>query len=258
MLISILISNYNKNKNLQKCIESCLNQSYSNIEIFFGDNESTDDSLSTAKKYGLTNIFTIKRKYESSALNQIHVINKLFNKSKGDLIFLLDSDDYFEKDKISKITEIFIKDNSKNVICDIPKIINLNGSFNKFSYKTNIDFKKRWPTIFPTSCITLRRKSLNDFFNFSFHEEYPDLEIDFRLATYFYNIKKELFIEKQVLTNYLQVENSISSKYKKYTFRWWRKRHQAFNFLKKILDFHNITHSKSIDYIVTSMLNKYI
>ena len=53
MLISILISNYNKNKYLQKCIESCLNQSYSNIEIFFGDNESTDDSLSTAKKYGI-------------------------------------------------------------------------------------------------------------------------------------------------------------------------------------------------------------
>jgi glycosyltransferase involved in cell wall biosynthesis len=50
MKISIIIPNYNKQKYLQQCIESCLNQTYKDIQIIFIDNESSDDSLKIANK----------------------------------------------------------------------------------------------------------------------------------------------------------------------------------------------------------------
>ena len=53
-------------------------------------------------------------------------------------------------------------------------------------------------------------------------------------------------IEKDNFTNYVQAHDSITSKYKKYTSQWWKKRLQAFNFLKEILNLHKINHFKSV------------
>ena len=43
-LVSICIPNYNSEKYIKGCIESALNQTYSNIEVIVLDNMSTDDS----------------------------------------------------------------------------------------------------------------------------------------------------------------------------------------------------------------------
>ena len=49
--VSILISNFNKEKYLNECIQSCLNQNYKNLEIIIIDNNSTDNSLNIIKSY---------------------------------------------------------------------------------------------------------------------------------------------------------------------------------------------------------------
>ena len=49
--ISILISNFNKEKYLNECIQSCLNQKYKNLEIIIIDNNSTDNSLNIIQSY---------------------------------------------------------------------------------------------------------------------------------------------------------------------------------------------------------------
>ena len=50
-LITILITNFNKEKFITSTIQSCKNQSYSNIEIIVVDNCSTDDSIKTISKF---------------------------------------------------------------------------------------------------------------------------------------------------------------------------------------------------------------
>ena len=50
MKISIVIPNYNKSNYITECLQSCLNQTYKNIEVIFIDNESTDNSLEIVKK----------------------------------------------------------------------------------------------------------------------------------------------------------------------------------------------------------------
>ena len=60
------------------------------------------------------------KKFKSSPLNQIHGVCQLFKISKGDIIFLLDSDDQFKKNKIIEINKIFQQNKKINFIQDTP------------------------------------------------------------------------------------------------------------------------------------------
>ena len=50
-LISILITNYNKDKFLTKCLYSIKNQNYNNYEVIIFDDCSTDNSLNIIRKF---------------------------------------------------------------------------------------------------------------------------------------------------------------------------------------------------------------
>ena len=49
--ISILITNYNKEKFLKKCLNSIKNQNYKNYEVILFDDCSTDNSLKIIKDF---------------------------------------------------------------------------------------------------------------------------------------------------------------------------------------------------------------
>ena len=96
-LVSILIANYNNSLYIQQCINSLNSQTYKNFEIIFFDDNSSDNSLEIIKKF--TNVKIIENKIQTkfASINQLNAFKKAFEISKGDLILLLDSDDYFEK-----------------------------------------------------------------------------------------------------------------------------------------------------------------
>ena len=48
----------------------------------------------------------------------------IFRKSKGSIIFLLDSDDYFHKNKISKILKVFQNNKKVNFVQNLPYLKN--------------------------------------------------------------------------------------------------------------------------------------
>ena len=50
--ISIIIPNYNKEKYIEKCVDSVLKQSYMPKEIIIVDDCSTDNSRRTIRKIG--------------------------------------------------------------------------------------------------------------------------------------------------------------------------------------------------------------
>lgn len=96
-LISIIITCFNREKYINEAIDSALRQTYSNYEIVFIDDGSTDDSASIAKSYGnQVRYFHQENKGASAAKNAGVLV------SQGEFISFLDSDDLWSPDKLQR------------------------------------------------------------------------------------------------------------------------------------------------------------
>jgi glycosyltransferase involved in cell wall biosynthesis len=96
LLASIIIDNYNYGRFIGEAINSALNQNYENIEVIVVDDGSTDNSRSVIDSFGAKVIPV----YKSNG-GQASALNAGFDKSKGDIIFFLDSDDLLFNDTVS-------------------------------------------------------------------------------------------------------------------------------------------------------------
>lgn len=91
-LVSVLVHTKNSERTIEEHLKSIKNQSYKNIEIILVDNNSTDKTLSIAKKY-VKKIFTFGP--ERSAQR-----NYGAKKSSGEYLLVPDSDMIFEKNVV--------------------------------------------------------------------------------------------------------------------------------------------------------------
>ena len=120
-LATVLIANYNNSKYIDECLSSVINQSYKKIEIIVVDDNSSDNSLEILNKY-TSQIKLIKKKQKIGlgSFDQMSSYYEAFKESKGEIIFLLDSDDYFHLDKVSIIMNEFHQNKKKKILFDLP------------------------------------------------------------------------------------------------------------------------------------------
>lgn len=109
MKISIIIPNYNKEKYVIDCLNSCLNQSYKNIEVIFIDNDSSDSSLDLVKKYKIdTNtefiIDTAQNIYENCWDECVQLAEKKY--VSGDYYTIIGSDDFIHPNYVGTVVEL--------------------------------------------------------------------------------------------------------------------------------------------------------
>lgn len=107
--ISIIIPSYNYQNFIANTIESVINQTYDNWELIIVDDGSTDDSLAIIEKY--RNNSKIKIFQHENGVNKglKDTILLGLEKSKGDYIAFLESDDWWEKNYLEKKAEILDK-----------------------------------------------------------------------------------------------------------------------------------------------------
>lgn len=98
-LVSIIMPSYNTENYIAQSIESVLNQSYTNWELIIIDDCSTDNSEFVIKKFKDHRIHFYKN---PSNLGAAISRNIALKKAKGKWIAFLDSDDLWDKDKLSK------------------------------------------------------------------------------------------------------------------------------------------------------------
>ena len=255
MKFSILISSFNKGKYIRKCITSCLNQKEKNFEVILYDNFSEDNTSKILDNYKKKiKIFKKKKVSSYPALNQIDLLKNAFKKSKGQIICLLDADDFFDNKKLLLLKKIFTKRKKLDVIFDLPtKIFSSHKQkfINKKKFQKNI-----WPTIIPTSGISCRRSFFKNFIKNENLKNYQNLEIDFRLNVYARKLNTNYIISNKDLTNYRQVSDGIMSNIKKYSKKWWIKRLEAHQYMEKIFFKHNKKYNISFDFLLTKFLSK--
>ncbi|MCD8318723.1 MAG: glycosyltransferase [Paraprevotella sp.] len=91
MLISIIIPVYNASSYLRECIESLFAQSFTDFEVIFVDDGSTDDSLEICQLYAGAheNISVIEEDHSGVSVAR----NKGLDAAKGEWVTFVDADD---------------------------------------------------------------------------------------------------------------------------------------------------------------------
>lgn len=112
--ISVIIPVYNVSEFLEKCIESCINQTFRDIEIIIVNDGSTDSSGLIIEKYAGSDerIVIISKENEGVFLSRL----KGWNTAQGEYIFYLDGDDYLPEDALEKLYNIAQNDRLDYVI----------------------------------------------------------------------------------------------------------------------------------------------
>ena len=100
-LVSIVIPVHNGERYIKESINSCLEQTYKNIEIIVVDDKSEDNTLNILKSYG-SRITVIPVEKQNGLGN---VINIGIRKSKGKYIARMDADDIMYPTRIEKQVE---------------------------------------------------------------------------------------------------------------------------------------------------------
>lgn len=101
--ITIVTPTFNRVHYLEDTILSVLNQNYPNLEYIIIDGGSTDGSIDIIKKYESYLAYWISEPDEGF----YHAIQKGFNKSKGDIMAWLNSDDKYHPGALKIVSEVF-------------------------------------------------------------------------------------------------------------------------------------------------------
>lgn len=108
---SIVVPNYNNGDWIDKTIESVLNQTYNNWELYIIDDMSTDNSIEIINKYSDTRITLIENeiKLYNGGSRNVGILKAKKSNPDGYLLFI-DSDDYWDNNNFLKDLNDFIDD----------------------------------------------------------------------------------------------------------------------------------------------------
>jgi glycosyltransferase involved in cell wall biosynthesis len=184
MKISIITVCYNSARTLEKTILSVYNQSYRDIEYILIDGNSSDNTADIVKKH-----FTKIDKFISEPDKGLYdAMNKGIALSTGDLVGILNSDDFYSSNSV--IQEVVDFHSSRDIDASIGDIIQCNesGSIRRFYSSKNwnpdklcIGFMPPHPSVF------FRRVLFEDFGNYNTSFK---IAADFELISRFFKRRK--------------------------------------------------------------------
>lgn len=133
-LISVIVPVYNVEKYLDKCIQSILGQTYSNIELLLIDDGSTDSSGAICDKY-VTQDFRVRVFHKSNEGVSV-ARNWGLDNAKGEWIAFVDADDWIDSDMYERMYNAAVQNQRDMVSCDLlveyndhSKIISCNNMY---------------------------------------------------------------------------------------------------------------------------------
>lgn len=112
-LVSILVVSYNAEKYIEKTLQSCLLQTYSDFEILVLDNASSDRTVRVIKNFVDSSIILFENKEN---VGPYAGLNFLLDQARGEYIAIQDHDDIWFPEKIAKQVE-FLENNKDFIAC---------------------------------------------------------------------------------------------------------------------------------------------
>jgi glycosyltransferase len=153
VLVSIITPTYNSDKTIIDTLESIESQTYKNIEHIIIDGLSKDSTAQIVKEFKSESTI---RKFISMADDGIYdAMNKGIAHSSGDIICILNSDDFYKNEDVLKGVVSLFRDESIDFVYSDAETINSNLETIRLYKVGNID--KQISQI-PHPCLWVRRK----------------------------------------------------------------------------------------------------
>lgn len=206
-MLSIITACLNRTDFIETAIRSVLDQNYHPFEHIIIDGGSTDGTLEILKRYPHLRVI-------SEPDNGVYdAMNKGIHMAKGEIIGLLNSDDYYEKGCFSHAAHVFIND---------PTVVAVVGNARVLTQENdgrNKEIKIHYSSMLlnPLHAATFGVPIINAWFlNKDVLEKLGEFDLRYRLAAdrdfliRFYLAGFNFFISEKVFYNYLQHENSLT------------------------------------------------
>lgn len=116
--VTIAIAVYNVGKYVEKCIDSVLNQDFSDYEVLVVDDRGQDNSISLIEKMAQAHPKgdKIRIVHHEKNLGTGAVRNTSIDEAKGEYIFFMDGDDYLAPNSIRLLYEAMMANNADVVM----------------------------------------------------------------------------------------------------------------------------------------------
>lgn len=143
MKVSIITVAFNSAATIAHCMQSVLDQSYSNIEYIVVDGLSKDNTLNIVREF--EPLFAGKMRWISENDNGIYdAMNKGLHMATGDVVGILNSDDFFtDNNVIEKVAQAFTDDKIDAVYGDVHFVRETNLS-RCVRYYSSAGFRPWW------------------------------------------------------------------------------------------------------------------
>ena len=179
--ISIVTVSYNAVKTIEQTINSVVNQSYPNIEYIIVDGGSTDGTVDIIKKYENK----IAHWVSEPDAGIYDAMNKGISLSHGDVIGIINSDDWYSPDTVERAMEV-LHDSAVDGVCGSIRYFSLLGEkLNILDVHSNpslSEMHRRMSIAHPS--VFLRKSAYQKYGGFSL--DYPiagDYELLLRMIT---------------------------------------------------------------------------
>lgn len=176
--ISIITVVYNGEAHIAQAMQSVLDQNYPNLEYIVIDGASTDGTLAIAQGFDSASVYITSEK-DSGIYN---AMNKGIAQATGELIGILNADDFYRPNTLKTVAEIFSKGESDIIYGNIEKLRSFDDRDYYREEKPNLDLMEKTMGIFHPA--TFVAKKVYDEIG-GFDEQYRlSADYDFCLRAY--------------------------------------------------------------------------
>lgn len=139
-LISVVTPCLNSERTIERTLSSIYNQTFNDYEYIVVDGASSDGTLDILDKY--VKLFNGKMRYISEPDSGLYnAFNKCIKLANGEFIWIVNSDDYVQKDALKIFSNEIIKTDSK-ILCGRMNIIHSNGNVETTELYSMADYHK--------------------------------------------------------------------------------------------------------------------
>ncbi|MCM1568129.1 MAG: glycosyltransferase [Roseburia sp.] len=195
MKVSIITVSYNSQASIAHTIESVLNQTDANIEYWIIDGKSADKTVEIAKSYreafdrrGIA--YHISSEPDKGIYD---AMNKGIRRATGDIIGILNSDDWYEPDAIEIVRKTFAEQNPELLYANIRMHKRDGSTFIKKARSRRFQTSRDWNH--PTTFVQAQLYKQYPFRDLGIHDDYG----------FFLQMKKQnrrILVVDRVLANF--------------------------------------------------------